>query len=80
MENRCAYQIKFVIKRPGFKDYPTCGIVLATSQAKAVAEARRQIAEAIVEAGGGRTEKLDSVRKLPTDFFILVQEDLAESK
>jgi hypothetical protein len=78
MENRCAYQIKFVIKRPGFKDYPTCGIVLATSQAIAVAEAKRQIADAIKDAGGGRTEKLESVRKLPTDFFILAQESLGK--
>ena len=66
-----AFQIKFVIKRPGMKPVTISGVVLAYTRQEAVFEATKTIRETTDAMEKETSFKLLSAITIPNDFFIM---------
>jgi hypothetical protein len=76
MSKRAAYQVKFTISRLKYKNITSSGIVIATSQANAVEEARKTLQPIVDKMETESTLKLFSAIKLVTDFILFASDEL----
>lgn len=79
MNKRSIYQVTFTVSRAGFKNITTIGMVLARNQAQAVLEATKIIDDVVGKMENKSTYKLQSARKLTTDFFTMAEDMLSDA-
>ena len=79
MNKRSIYQVMFTVSRPGFKNIITVGMVLARNQAQAVLEATKIVSDVVDKMENKSYYKLQSAKKLTTDFFTMAEDVLSDS-